>query len=175
MTEDRALLRADAGALVTFGQLMRDGCEGVLLWSVDEQHQLVPAPVTKVCASGTKEVYRLRLASGREVKASANHPFLTFSRWTPLGELRLGDRLAIPRHVPEPISAGLGWSDHRIGLLAHLIGDGCVVRSQPVHYTSNDEENLAFVAAAATAEFGISPRRGAQKTWWHTSLPAPYH
>jgi replicative DNA helicase len=175
MTADTALLRADTGAPVTFGELMRDGWEGVLLWSLDEQGRLVPAPVTKVFASGTKEVYRLRLASGREVKASANHPFLTFSGWTPLEALRAGDRLAIARHVPEPIGAGLGWSEYRLGLLAHLIGDGCVIRTQPVHYTSNDEENLAFVEAAAAAEFGISPRRVAQKTWWHTYLPSPYH
>jgi replicative DNA helicase len=175
MTEDTALLRADTGTPVTFGELMRDGGEGVLVWSLDDQHKLVPAPITKVFPSGIKEVYRLRLASGREVKASANHPFLTFSGWSPLGELRTGDRLAIPRHIPVPIEAGLGWSEHRIGLLAHLIGDGCVIRSQPVHYTSNDEENLAFVEAAAAAEFGIAPRRVAQGNWWHSYLPAPYH
>ena len=175
MTADTALLRADTGAPVTFGELMRDGYEGVLLWSLDEQHRLVPSPITNVFSSGTKDVYLLRLASGREVKASANHPFLTFSGWTPLEDLRLGDRLAIARHIPEPVNAGLGWSEYRIGLLAHLIGDGCVVRSQPVHYTSNDEENLAFVETAAAAEFGISPRRVAQKTWWHTYLPAPHH
>ena len=175
MTEDTALLRADTGAPITFGELMRDGSDGVLVWSVDERHQLVPAPVTNVFASGTKEVYRLRLASGREVKATANHPFLTFSGWTPLGGLHAGDRIAIPRHIPEPVSVGLGWSEHRIGLLAHLIGDGCVLRSQPVHYTSSDEENLAFVEAAAAAEFGITPRRVAQDAWWHTYLPAPHH
>ena len=175
MTSDTTLLRADTGAPVTFGELMRDGCDGVLLWSLDERDRLVRAPLAKVFESGTKEVYLLRLASGREVKASANHPFLTFSGWAPLESLRTGDRLAIPRHIPEPVGAGLGWSEQRIGLLAHLIGDGCAVRSQPVHYTSNDPENLAFVEAAAAAEFGISPRRVAQKTWWHTYLPAPEH
>jgi replicative DNA helicase len=173
MTEDTTLLRADTGAPVTFGELLRDGCEGVLLWSLDEQHKLVPSPLTKVFASGTKDVYLLRLASGREVKASANHPFLTFSGWAPLADLRLGDRLAIARHVPVPVNTGLGWSEYRIGLLAHLIGDGCVVRKQPVRYTSNDEENLAFVETAAAAEFGVSPRRIAQGTRWHTYLPAP--
>ena len=123
---------------------MRDGGEGVPVWSVDERQRLVPAPITKVFASGTKEVYRLRLASGREVKASANHPFLTFSGWTPLEELRPGERLAIPRHVPEPINAGLGWSDYRIGLLAHLIGDGCVVRSaaRALHLERRGEPGL---------------------------------
>jgi replicative DNA helicase len=145
MTADTTLLRADTGAPVTFGELMSNGWQDVLAWSLDERYQLVAAPVTNVFESGTKDVFRLRLASGREVKATANHPFLTFSGWTHLGELRTGDRLGIPRRVPAPLAAGLGWSEHRLGLLAHLIGDGCAIRKQPVHYTSNDPENLEFV------------------------------
>ncbi|HEX5300246.1 MAG TPA: replicative DNA helicase [Streptosporangiaceae bacterium] len=175
MTADTALLRADTGSPVTFGALMQNGCDGVLVWSLDERNRLVPAPVTNVFASGTKEVYRLRLASGREVKASGNHKFLTLGGWVALDELTPGGRLAIPRHTPEPMGSGLGWSEHRLGLLAHLIGDGCVIRKQPVHYTSNDMENLAFVEAAAATEFGITPRRVAQQTWWHSYLPAPHH
>jgi replicative DNA helicase len=175
VTADTTLLRADTGAPISFEELMRDGWRDVLVWSLDDQHRLVPAPVVKVFESGTKDVFRLRLASGREVKATANHPFLAFSGWTALGDLRPGDRVGIPRRVPQPLHPGLGWSEHRIGLLAHLIGDGCVIKKQPVHYTSNDPENLAFVEAAAAAEFGISPRRVAQQTWWHVYLPAPEH
>ena len=46
----------------------------VLVWSLDERNHLVPAPVINVFESGTKNVFRLKLASGREVKATANHP-----------------------------------------------------------------------------------------------------
>ena len=175
MTADTTLLRADTGTPVTFAELLRNGWNDVLVWSLDDRHQLVPAPITNVFESGTKDVFRLRLASGREVKATANHPFLTYSGWTSLGELQVGGRLAIPRRIPAPTGAGLGWSEYRIGLLAHLIGDGCVIKRQPVHYTSNDPENLEFVEAAAAAEFGITPRRVAQQTWWHSYLPAPAH
>jgi len=175
MTADTTLLRADTGTPVTFAELLRNGWDDVLVWSLDDRHQLVPAPVTNVFESGIKDVFRLRLASGREVKATANHPFLTFSGWTSLGELQEGDRLAVPRRIPAPAGVGLGWSEYRIGLLAHLIGDGCVIERQPVHYTSNDPENLGFVEAAAAAEFGITPRRVAQQTWWHSYLPAPAH
>jgi replicative DNA helicase len=174
LTIDTTLLRADTGAPITFGQLLEDGHQDVLVWSVDEQRRLVPAPVTDVFPSGIKDVFRLRLASGREVKASGNHPFLTFGEWTPLEDLAVGDRVAIPRHIPEPIGVGLGWSEHRLGLLAHLIGDGCVLRKQPIHYTSEDEANVAFVEEAAAAEFGITPRRVPQQTWFHVYLPAPY-
>ncbi len=174
MTDDTKLLRADTGSPVTFRELLDNGHQGVLVWAVDHDNRIVPAPITNVFESGVKVVHRLRLASGREVKASGNHRFLTFAGWTRLDELNVGDRVGIPRRLPEPIGPALGWSEHRLGLLAHLIGDGCVLRKQPVHYTSNDEANLAFVEQAAAAEFGISPRRVRQGTWWHTYLPAPY-
>ncbi|HEX4658710.1 MAG TPA: replicative DNA helicase [Streptosporangiaceae bacterium] len=175
LTEDTTLLRADTGAPVTMRALMDDDHQGVLVWSIDDQQHIVPAPIANVFASGVKEVFRLSLASGREVKASGNHPFLTFAGWVPLERLAAGDRIGVPRRVPEPVGPALGWTEYRLGLLAHLIGSGCVLRSQPVHYTSNDETNLAFVEHAAAAEFGITPRRVQQNTWWHTYLPAPYH
>ncbi len=174
LTADTTLLRADTGAPVSFQELLDRGHDGVSVWSVDEQQRLVSAPITNVFRSGVKEVYRLKLASGREVKATGNHRFLTFEGWRPLQELAAGRRIAIPRRVLAPMGEGLGWTEGRLGLLAHLIGDGCVLRKQPVHYTSNDEANLDFVESAAAAEFGITPRRVAQKTWWHTYLPAPY-
>jgi replicative DNA helicase len=174
LTADTTLLRADTGAPVTFAELMQIGYRNILVWSVDQHQRLVPSPITDVFASGVKDVYRVRLASGREVKASENHPFLTFGGWTPLEDLPVGARVGIARRVPEPIGAGLGWSEHRLGLLAHLIGDGCVLRKQPVHYTSADVANVAFVEAAAAAEFGITARRVAQETWFHAYLPAPY-
>ncbi len=174
LTADTTLLRADTGAPVTLRDLLDNGHDGVVVWSVDEQHQIVLAPITDVFPAGVKEVYRLKLASGREVKASGNHPFLTLAGWLPLEKLAAGSRIAVPRRIPAPVSAGLGWTENRLGLLAHLIGDGCVLRSQPVHYTSNDEANLDFVEGAVAAEFGITPRRVPLKTWWHSYLPAPY-
>ena len=174
LTDDTTLLRADNGAPISLAQLLRDGHEGVLVWSLDENRQLVPAPVIKMFSSGVRPVYRLRLASGRAVKATANHPFLTFRGWSRLESLASGDRIAIPRRVPEPVGAGLGWSEHRLGLLGHLLGDGCVLRKRPVHYSSEDEESLGFVEAAVAAEFGITPRRVRQRNWWHVYMPAPY-
>ncbi|OEU96149.1 replicative DNA helicase [Streptomyces oceani] len=174
LTADTTVLRADTGAPVSFRQLMSGGYEGVLVWSLDEHRRLTPAPITNVFSSGTKPVHRLRLASGREVKATGNHPFLTFGGWTPLDDLATGDRIAVPRRTPEPVGSGLGWSEHRIGLLAHLLGEGCVLGERPVHYTSRDEANLDFVEAAAAAEFGVTPRRVARGAWWRSYLPAPH-
>jgi replicative DNA helicase len=160
MTADTTLLRADTGAPVTFRELLDNGHDGVLVWSLDDDRRLVAAPITNVFPSGSKPVFRLRLASGREVKATGNHPFLTVIGWTPLEQLAVGDRIAVPRHIPAPISPGLGWSEHRLGLLAHLIGDGCVARSHSAHYLSNDD-NLPV--PDWVSELGIVSRGPAAK------------
>jgi replicative DNA helicase len=105
VTADTTLLRADTGAPITFEALMRDGCEGVSVWSLDEHRRMVAAPLTAVFASGIKETHGLTLASGRTVKASGNHRFLAYDGWARLDALAVGDRLAVPRRVPPPIAA----------------------------------------------------------------------
>ena len=102
LTAATRILRADTGAEVTFGELMRTG-ERPLVWSLDERLRMVARPMTNVFPSGRKEVFRLRLASGCELEATGNHPFMKLEGWTPLEELKVGDRIATPRRVPEPV------------------------------------------------------------------------
>ncbi len=65
--------------------------------TLDEHLQLVPGRMTRVFASGTKPVFELRLASGRTVTASGNHPFLTLDGWVHLEDLRVGTHVASSR------------------------------------------------------------------------------
>jgi intein/homing endonuclease len=44
-------------------------------------------------------VWTVRTRTGRRVTTSALHPFLTPDGWTPAGRLRVGDRIAVARHV----------------------------------------------------------------------------
>lgn len=174
LTASTRILRADTGAEVTFGELMRTG-ERPLVWSLDEQLRMVARPMTNVFPSGRKEVFRLRLASGREVEATGNHPFMTLDGWTPLEQLEVGDRLAVPRRIPEPVDTQQ-MDEAEIILLAHMIGDGSCVKNQPIRYASIDEANLAAVTIAA-AHFGVTAIRDEYPAARVTTLrlPAPYH
>ena len=174
LTANTRILRADNGAEVMFGELMRTG-ERPLVWSLDERKRMVARPMTNVFPSGHKEVFKMRLASGREVEATANHPFMTFDGWTPLGELKVGDRLGVPRRVPEPVHTER-MDDSEIILLAHMIGDGSCVKRQPIRYASIDEANLAAVTTAAE-HFGVTAVRDDYAAARVTTLrlPAPYH
>jgi replicative DNA helicase len=173
LTIGTRILRADTGSETTFGELLESG-ENPLIWSLDERMRVVPRPMTKVFSSGTKEVFRLRMTSGREVEATANHPFLTVDGWVPLNELLPGDRLATPRRIPEPVEPK-ALPEDEIVLLAHLIGDGSFVHKQPIRYASVDESNLVAVTKAA-AHFGVSAVRDEHPAARCTSLrlPAPY-
>ncbi len=156
LTAATRILRADTGAEVTFGELMRTG-ERPLVWSLDERLRMVARPMTNVFPSGRKEVFRLRLASGREVEATGNHPFMKLDGWTPLEQLKIGDRIAAPRRVPEPVDTQR-MDDSEVILIAHMIGDGSCVKRQPIRYVSIDETNLAAVTISA-AHFGVTAVR----------------
>jgi replicative DNA helicase len=173
LTADTRILRADTGAEVTFGELMRTG-ERPLVWSLDERKRMVARPMTNVFPSGHKEVFKVRLASGREVEATGNHPFMTLDGWTPLERLTVGDRVAVPRRVPEPVDTQR-LPDDEIILLAHMIGDGSCVKRQPIRYASIDEQNLVAVTKAAKY-FGVTAVRDDYAAARVTTLrlPAPY-
>ncbi len=173
LTANTRILRADTGAEVTFGELMRTG-ERPLVWSVDERKRMVARPMTNVFYSGHKEVLKVRLASGREVEATANHPFMTLDGWTPLGELQVGARVAVPRRVPEPVQTQR-MNDSEVVMLAHMIGDGSCVKRQPIRYASIDEQNLLAVTKAAD-HFGVTAVRDEYPAARVTTLrlPAPY-
>ena len=57
------------------------------VWALDERLKYVPRTLTHAFPSGTKPVWLMRLASGKQIEATANHRFLTLDGWTPLDEL----------------------------------------------------------------------------------------
>ncbi|MGH3646343.1 MAG: replicative DNA helicase [Micromonosporaceae bacterium] len=174
VTADTRLTRADTNEQVTIGDLLAAGARDVPVWALDERLKYVPRTLTHAFPSGRREVFRLRLASGKEVEATANHPFLTVDGWVPLGELAVGSRIAVPRHVPPPLEIS-AWPEQEVIMLAHLLGDGSFVRRQPIRYASRDEWNLTAVSDAA-AHFGITPIRDEYAAARVTTLrlPAPY-
>jgi replicative DNA helicase len=175
LTADTRILRADTGSEVSLGDLLASGERNIPVWSLDDRLRVVPRVMTHAFPSGTKEVFRVRLTSGREVEATANHPFLTLDGWRPLGELAAKSRVAIPRQTPAPLHPQ-EMPEPELVMLAHLIGDGSFVRNQPIRYASTDEANLAAVTKAALY-FGITAIRDDHPAARCTSLrlPSPYH
>jgi len=111
-------------------------------------------PIWKV---GRRPAFRVRLASGRSIACTAEHRLLGYGGWREVGELEAGDRLAIPRSLPEP-EITVPAKRHELVLLGHLIGNGSYLDGQPLRYSAGSEANGRAVAGAA-AKFGCPVTR----------------
>lgn len=166
------VILTDSGERVAIRDLV--GRTNVLVWSMDDNFKLVSRLVTRIFSSGYKQVFELRFRSGRQIKASANHRFRTYDDWVRLDELRIGQKLALPRTYPSLETDSPAYSDDGLILFAHMVGDGCYVPRQPIHYTNADRQNVLAVQQAARRLLGIQGRIVEQENWYHLYLPSPY-
>lgn len=132
--------------------------------------RLVVATSSAVWPVGEREVFRVTLATGGQITATADHRILGGDGWRRVETLKKGDRVAIARHLLEPVAPQV-MSENRIVLLAHLMGDGSYLRGCSPRYTSSSLENIKFVKEAAESEFGsqVSVTRGAGN-WFDVGL-----
>ncbi len=135
------------------------------VWAMNEQQKLVAATSDLVWSVGSKPVFRVSLASGRTIRATAEHRLYCSAGWRTVGELGAGDRLALARRVPAAV-APLAWPEHELVLLGQLVGDGSYLTHQPLRYTTASEDNSEAVRVAAQA-MGSTVRRRAGRGQWH--------
>ncbi|MFC3860306.1 replicative DNA helicase [Deinococcus antarcticus] len=101
--------------------------------------------------SGVKPVRRVTTRTGRVVETTPHHPFLGVDGWTPLYDLVVGDRIAVPRVVPVFGQAD-ALSAERVRLLAYLIAEGGLTQSSP-RWTNADPVLVEDFRTCLKAEF----------------------
>ena len=131
--------------------------------------------VTNVFATGIKPVVKLTTQLGRSVRATANHKFLTMEGWRRLDELKVGHHIATPRILQGPDQDTMSHAE--LGLLGHLIGDGCTLPTHAIQYTTKDPTLAEEVVGLATEVFGetVRPRIHQERTWIQVYLPPTRH
>ena len=168
------IIESETGKMIPIKELAeRKEQTPIKILALDENYKIGKQVMTKVFYSGKKMVFELKTRSGRKIKASANHPFLKLEGWSRLDGLKVNDRIALPRKI-ETKNPANPLSPNEIILLAHLLGDGCILPRQPFHYTSADEENIQTVKRAAKELFNIEGKLVKQKNWYHLYLPSPH-
>jgi len=104
VTGDTLVLLSD-GRRVPIRELIETAPE-VLAMSPDQQ--IIVAKTERIWSVGVRPVFRARLASGREIRATAQHRLYARRGWITLAELHEGDHLAVAQGVPET------HDDHRL-------------------------------------------------------------
>jgi len=114
--------------------------------SFDESTQtFVKTKIAKFWKNGIKKVYCVKTRTGREVEITGNHPLLTPDGWKELGEIKKGEFIVVPKHIPFFGTKKL--EEYKIKLLAYFIADGCTLAhgqghkiNYTVQYTKKDKE-----------------------------------
>lgn len=120
--------------------------------------KLESVPVSNAFCTGTKNVFALRTQLGREIKATANHKFLTIEGWKRLDELKPGEQVALPRLLPDCQQADR--SDAELAFLGLMIGDGCMLPTRSMNFVANTESMANYALSVGKTLFGdkIAPR-----------------
>ena len=137
--------------------------------AMSAEGRIVQATSDKVWSVGHRPVFRVRLASGRVIRATGRHRLYGLDGWIRVDELEEGDRLAIARHMPQPDHT-IEWSEARVSLLAHLIGDERYLSNGPMRYTTGSNENSRLDRRATVTEFGAKVTRYEGRGNWHQLL-----
>src|SRR6266568_2559362 len=114
------------------------------------------ANVSEGVQQGVLPVYEMTTRTGRTIRATPKHPFLTFDGWRPLQELAPGSRIAVPRRIS--VFGDRAMRECEVDLLGLLISDGqCRTPGSSPTYTSGDPV-LRAAFAEAVSYFGCVPR-----------------
>ncbi|HET6835751.1 MAG TPA: replicative DNA helicase [Acidimicrobiales bacterium] len=118
---DTPIVDPATGELNTAADLHRAGLAGhhVSVLALTRGGELRPARPQAFVDDGHKPVYRVRTRSGREVRATASHPFLTPGGWRPLADLAAGQCVGVPAAIPVFGHDGLPIDE--VMMLAHLV------------------------------------------------------
>jgi len=117
--------------------------------ALDREFRLVPARVSHAHRNGTRPVFHVTTKLGRRITATSNHPLLTAHGWRPLESLTAGDRIAVPRAMPEP-SVHESMPDHELVLLAAMIADRSFTGTTPRFCYGKDSPMRGEVELAAS-------------------------
>ncbi len=132
VTGDTRVVDADTGAYVPISE-MRWGKSTLGL----DNWKLKTAKVSAFVPQGRKEIFELRTRAGLRIRATANHPFRQLNGWTPLSDLRPGDRIAAARNIP--VFGKTPVPDWEASLLGLMISEGqCDTPGHSPTYTTAD-------------------------------------
>lgn len=169
LTGDSQIFIPESGAYVRIDSLIGNHDVDVLALN-QTTLKLEPKRVTNAFCTGVKPVFKLTSALNREIKATANHKFLTIDGWKRLDELSVGTKLACPRTLAT--SSISTMSSEELALLGYLIGDGCTLARHAIQYTTTDLDLAQHVVDLAKCIFNesIVPRLKRERNWYQVYL-----
>ncbi len=113
LTADTQIYDSVTGTYPTIAELLTRNTPPNVV-SLNKDFKLVSSVASIPFENGIKEVFKLTTQSGKNIRATANHPFLTHDGWARLEALTPGTSVATPKKLPLPneqVSEKISTSD----------------------------------------------------------------
>lgn len=123
----QSLVVLDDGTVETIEEIYRR--KSAQLLTLKDDFKFAVTKASNFINDGIKPVFKVRTRLGREIETTITHPYLTINGWKKLEEIKVGEKIAVPR-----ILNVFGKDEMReceIKILAYLIGDGCLTKNSP--------------------------------------------
>ncbi|MBV9228447.1 MAG: AAA family ATPase, partial [Chloroflexi bacterium] len=148
VTGDTRVVDAATGRWVS----IREVSKGMQVLGADIHQRIRSFAVERVWPTGVKPTHLLTTRTGRQVQATANHPFLTPQGWRRLEQLQAGDVIASALRLPHH-GAELEDRAERCRLLGYLVGDGTYQRHREVGFISMDIATMQDACEIVSSHF----------------------
>lgn len=140
---DTPILDPTDGIYRPIREVVRDGR---MVLSRGDDGRIVPVLPDAFLYTGRKRCIQIRLASGRVLSGTPEHPVMTVDGWRRLDEIAIGHYVETVRRVPQPIFAETP-PDEEVVLLAALLAEGGYT-ADGISFTNQDPEMIAIVSKA---------------------------
>ena len=149
LTADTLIDDPATGARVTLEEYVQR--QSPTVFGLSDSGAVRVTPVGAWVDSGVKPCFRVRTCLGRTVDVTGHHPFLTVHGWTPLHDLAVGHKIAVPRGVP-----AFGTEDalplDLVRLMAYFIAEGGLTGTCP-SFTNTDPVIISDFQQSLTRQF----------------------
>ena len=90
--------------------------------ALNKQFKIKSTKRTEFFERKVKNLLKIKLRSGKELKLTPEHPLLTIQGWTPIKTLKKGSRIATPRKIESFGNSKIEIS--KVKILAYMIAEG---------------------------------------------------
>ncbi|MBU2103134.1 MAG: DNA polymerase III subunit alpha [Candidatus Omnitrophota bacterium] len=131
VTGDTKVIDAQSGGFITLQELYENRSID-FTFGFNKDFKIEKLRIMDVVANGVKSVYAVATSLGKEIEATANHPFLTIHGWKKLEDLKSGERIALPRVFPSVGKESI--EPYKLIALAGIISEGNTCHPSGVYF-----------------------------------------
>ncbi len=144
----KSLVVLDDGSLTTIEEIYKR--KSAKLLTLQNDFKFTVTKASHFIDDGIKPVFKVTTRLGREIETTITHPYLTINGWKKLEEIKVGEKIAVPRILN--VFGKVEMRDCELKILSYLIGDGCLTKTSPEFTVAKNYIQEDFIKSVK--EFG---------------------